>query len=88
MESIFSSGRPGSTASTSSEAKEAGGAIHSGAHGLQIVNNQFHDTGDQDIDGEGSEKNIDWLISRNTFSLGSARRGISHFNCSWPAMGG
>lgn len=53
----------------------SGVAIHSGAHGLHIVNNQFHDTGDQDIDGEGSGENIDWLISRNTFSLGSAPQG-------------
>jgi hypothetical protein len=53
----------------------SGVAVHSGAHGLQITNNQFRDTGDQDIDGEGSGDNIDWLIARNTFSLGSSSQG-------------
>lgn len=53
----------------------SGVAIHSGARGLQITNNQFHDTGDQDVDGEGSGENIDWLIAHNTFSLGQSPQG-------------
>jgi hypothetical protein len=53
----------------------SGVAIHSGAHGLDISNNLFHDTGDQDIDGEGSGENIDWLIAHNTFLLGAAPQG-------------
>lgn len=53
----------------------SGVAIHSGAHGLSITNNYFHDTGDQDIDGEGSGENTDWVISHNTFALGAAPQG-------------
>lgn len=53
----------------------SGVAIHSGAHGLRITNSYFHDTGDQDIDGEGSGENKDWVISHNTFALGTAPQG-------------
>lgn len=53
----------------------SGVAIHSGAHGLQIIGNQFRDTGDQDIDGEGSGDNTDWLIANNRFALGAAPQG-------------
>ncbi|MBZ4421110.1 right-handed parallel beta-helix repeat-containing protein [Myxococcus sp. RHSTA-1-4] len=53
----------------------SGVAIHSGTQDLEIADNRFHDTGDQDIDGEGTGDNSDWLIARNTISLGAAPQG-------------
>jgi hypothetical protein len=48
----------------------SGVGVHSGAVGLTIVDNHFHDTGDQDIDAEGTGGSSSWLIEGNTFDVG------------------
>lgn len=53
----------------------SGVAAHSGVTDLRITDNVFSDTGDQDIDGEGSGANFDWLIARNTFATGPHAQG-------------
>lgn len=53
----------------------SGVAIHSGTSDLEITDNAFPDTGDQDIDGEGTGDNDGWLVAHNTFGLGPAAQG-------------
>jgi hypothetical protein len=53
----------------------SGVAIHSGTSDLVIENNHFHDTGDQDIDGEGTGSSSAWLITGNVFDLGASPQG-------------
>lgn len=53
----------------------SGVAAHSGMHDLQVVDNEFADTGDQDFDGEGSGGNDGILIARNHFALSPQAQG-------------
>lgn len=55
----------------------SGVACHSGCEGLQITDNEFYNTGDQDIDGEGSGDNRGWLIARNVFNTDGATVGTA-----------
>jgi hypothetical protein len=54
----------------------SGVAIHSGAVGLAIEDNDMC-AGDQAIDGEGSGGSGNWLIARNNLRLGAAPQGTS-----------
>ena len=49
--------------------------VHSGAVGLAIDHNLFADTGDFDIDSEGSGSSSGWTITRNTFQSSEHNQG-------------
>lgn len=48
---------------------------HSGTVGLVIDRNTFSDTGDFDIDSEGSGGNSDWTITRNVMAASPGNQG-------------
>lgn len=53
----------------------SGFAAHGGTE-VEIADSEFHDTGDQDIDGEGGTGgNHHWVIARNTFMTGVHAQG-------------
>jgi hypothetical protein len=53
----------------------SGVAVHSGTTGLEIADNQFRDTGNQDVDFEGTGDTSGVLIQRNTFTLSPGPHG-------------
>lgn len=61
--------------STFAHCDRSGVAIHSGVRGLVVTGCSFPDTGDQDIDGEGTGDIDDVTIDSCTFGVGPAAQG-------------